>query len=69
MNDASRAVRVEEIDYGYSLDHPPTVFPPGSAGIFFHVDYAGPKQRPPSSVMTSAIVGGETRYWLTWDER
>jgi len=66
VNDSSRTVRVETVEYGMAVEPPPAiVFPPGTAGAFFRIDYVGPKHRPPESVMGS--FGMATKYWLTWD--
>ncbi len=69
VNESSTTVRVETIQYGGAsdvpLDEPPVVFPPDTAGIFYHVDHIGPDHPPPRTVIGSRMFAA-FRTWLTW---
>jgi hypothetical protein len=68
LNETSKSVYVFEILYGTenpSLTPPLEVPAHARAHTGTHVDYIGPKEKPPRQIETRS--GGESRHWLTWD--
>jgi hypothetical protein len=72
LNESSRNVYLETIDYGRSLGFGPSApieIPPGTAVTIYTVEYIGPNNRPPEALDVKgfeAKMGSTSRSWLRW---